>query len=177
MQAVDGQHSLLPSPPVLLIGAKSSEEDHIVHDGRSRPSWSTGQYASPPRARSICYARLRPGSPWFPSPHLGGSARGYLPTNSRSWPLGRPLVIVQRERPTVFLCIGARGVNVRICHMAVIGTMGQHRAATVAAWNVSLVVRPGRRACAGAGCAHARSRRAVRRARSHAVRRRASRGG
>ena len=36
-----------------------------------------------------------------------GSARGYLRTHSRSWPLGRPLVIVQRERQTVFLCIGA----------------------------------------------------------------------
>ena len=28
------------------------------------------------------------------------------------------LLIVQRERPTVFLCNGARGVNVRICMIA-----------------------------------------------------------
>ena len=44
---------------------------------------------------------------------IGGSARGYLPINSRSWPLGR-LWLFQHEQPTVSLCSGTRGVNVRI---------------------------------------------------------------
>src|SRR6266404_920183 len=48
-----------------------------------------------------------------------------------------------------------RFVNALFCRMALIGIIGQRCATTVAAWNVSLVVRPGRRACAGAGCARA----------------------
>ena len=107
----------------------------------------------------------------------GGSARGYQ----------RHLRDVRGQQNRCRLNMQPPGLNIyasqsctenaRFCRMAVIGTIGQRRAATVVAWNVSLVVRPGRRACAGAGCARARSRRAVRRARSHAVHRRASRGG
>ena len=47
--------------------------------------------------------------------HIGGYSRGYLPTHSRSWPLGRPWLWPNASRPTVFLCSGARGVKVRIC--------------------------------------------------------------
>jgi hypothetical protein len=32
------------------------------------------------------------------APQIGGSARGYLPTHSRGWPLGRPLVMALREQ-------------------------------------------------------------------------------
>ena len=38
-----------------------------------------------------------PGPPGT-SVHSGGTARGYLPTHSRSWPLGRPLVMAQRKQ-------------------------------------------------------------------------------
>ncbi len=47
--------------------------------------------------------------------HIGGYSHGYLLTHSRSWPLGRPWLWPNASRPTVFLCRGARGVNVRIC--------------------------------------------------------------
>jgi hypothetical protein len=42
---------------------------------------------------------------------IGGSARGYLPTHSRSWPLGRPWLWLNASRPTVFLCSSARRVK------------------------------------------------------------------
>ena len=41
---------------------------------------------------------------------IGGYARGFLPTHSRSCPLSRPWLRSNATRPTVFLCSGARGV-------------------------------------------------------------------
>ena len=52
---------------------------------------------------------------------LGGSARGYLPTHSRSWPLDRHLVGVQRDRPIVF-ALAPGGMNDRICRFPLGGS-------------------------------------------------------
>jgi hypothetical protein len=68
----------------------------------ARPAFAVG--CGTPRSASSAWTAAA--LPMHQMPRIAGR-RGYLPTNSRSWPAWPPLVTVQRERPTVYLCIAS----------------------------------------------------------------------
>ena len=144
-------------------------------DGPSRvPAWELRRAdATARRARSEHpdMGRLIADGRGRPTAHIGGSARGYLPTHSRSWPLWPPLGYGQRkqadrifmqwrpqgERPD--LPLGARFVGlIRVSHPGwiVAGVKGaRRRRCTLPRWLLeccSPLVWPGMRSWAGLCC-------------------------